>query len=92
MKETQGLKKISETILTNLEKDNISAEKKTNLNFEAYAEALSELIISEDNEKALTIGIFGRWGSGKTTLMKTIEKKITSKLLFCFAGMIFQKR
>ncbi len=79
MEETQGIKQISETIVINPNKDKNSALEETSLNFDAYANALSESILSSDNDKALVIGIFGKWGSGKTTLMKTIEKKVISE-------------
>ncbi|HLB69908.1 MAG TPA: pentapeptide repeat-containing protein [Candidatus Methanoperedens sp.] len=76
MKEISGTNQTLETNVVNQNKDNISEGRETSLNFEAYADALSESILSKDNDKALVIGIFGKWGSGKTTLMKTIEKKI----------------
>ena len=44
-------------------------------NFDSYAQALSE-IISGCTETNLVIGILGDWGSGKTSLMKTVENKI----------------
>ena len=42
------------------------------LGFDDYAAALAEMIVHSRAEFA--IGIFGSWGSGKTTLMRTIEK------------------
>lgn len=44
------------------------------LGFEAYASALAEIIRSSRAEFA--VGIFGTWGSGKTTLMRAIEQKL----------------
>jgi len=44
-------------------------------NFDSYAQALSG-IISGCTETNLVIGILGDWGSGKTSLMKTVENKI----------------
>jgi len=40
--------------------------------FDAYAKTLAELIANKENTTPLVIGIYGEWGSGKTTLMKTI--------------------
>ncbi|MCK5055442.1 MAG: pentapeptide repeat-containing protein [Candidatus Aminicenantes bacterium] len=43
------------------------------LDFEGYAEAFVDLAMQ--TEESLTFGIFGEWGSGKTTLMRTIEQQ-----------------
>ncbi|MCX9011594.1 MAG: pentapeptide repeat-containing protein [Candidatus Methanoperedens sp.] len=45
-------------------------------NFDAYAEALSRIIKREETNTPLVVGIFGEWGSGKTSLMKTLEQNI----------------
>ena len=44
-------------------------------NFDTYAKALAATI-RENSEAPLVIGIFGEWGSGKTTLMRTVESRI----------------
>ena len=41
--------------------------------FDGYALTLAGLITNRDNETPLVIGIFGSWGSGKTTLMEAIK-------------------
>ena len=48
-------------------------------NFGAYADAISRIIQSKNTGTPLVIGIIGDWGSGKTSLMKTIENKIKKK-------------
>ncbi|MEK7748244.1 MAG: P-loop NTPase fold protein [Nitrospirota bacterium] len=57
------------------------------LGFDAYAKTLAGLIANKENATPLVIGVYGPWGSGKTTLMKTMishlkknedEKKIGS--------------
>lgn len=45
-------------------------------NFDDYAEALKGIIIQEETKTPLVVGIFGEWGSGKTSLMRTIQKKL----------------
>jgi len=45
--------------------------------FDTYATHLADIAreVTDESEGAFTIGIFGSWGSGKTTLMRLIEKK-----------------
>ena len=40
------------------------------LEFSPYIDALAELITDPAANTPLTIGVFGSWGSGKTTLMQ----------------------
>lgn len=42
--------------------------------FIEYSQKLSKIIINSDPR--FTVGIFGDWGTGKTTLMKMIRKEI----------------
>lgn len=44
------------------------------LGFEPYTDTLSEVI--RYSETPLTIGIFGAWGSGKTSLLMMLEKSL----------------
>ncbi len=41
-----------------------------------FAENLTESLLSYDNPSCLTLAIYGRWGSGKTSLMNLIEKHL----------------
>jgi hypothetical protein len=51
------------------------------LRFEDYAKGLVNTAIrsTETNDGALTIGIFGHWGTGKTTLMRCIENEFRQR-------------
>lgn len=51
-----------------------SPSKKPSLGFEATACALAQII--HDSPPRFAIGIFGDWGSGKTTLMDEIRRKL----------------
>lgn len=46
------------------------------LNYEPIAEALAETVRS--TEEALTIGVFGKWGTGKTSLLRLVKKALSS--------------
>jgi ABC-type bacteriocin/lantibiotic exporter with double-glycine peptidase domain len=41
------------------------------LSFKGYAQVLADIALSNS---PLTIGVFGEWGTGKTSLMRMIEK------------------
>ena len=45
--------------------------------FRDYAEALSQIVLSGNTP--LTVGIFGPWGSGKTSLMRLIIKQLQGR-------------
>ena len=52
-------------------------EKDTELfGFDGYATTIAELIAYKDNKTPLVIGIYGPWGSGKTTLMQTVSSHL----------------
>ena len=53
--------------------------KDVEFGFPGYADTLAGLIANPDNETPLVIGIYGTWGSGKTTLMKAIEDRLDGK-------------
>ncbi|MDN4619055.1 P-loop NTPase fold protein [Paenibacillus sp. PsM32] len=48
------------------------------LSFEPYAELLHEIALNE-RVNPLTIGLFGNWGSGKSTVLNLIDKKIEAE-------------
>src|SRR5450432_2295035 len=50
------------------------------LNYRQYSVALRNVVLAPQTSTPLTIGIFGRWGTGKTTLMKMIERNLDPKL------------
>jgi len=48
------------------------------LGFENYVEVLAE-ICTQDSLAPLTLGIFGPWGSGKTSLMTMLQKELDAQ-------------
>ena len=44
------------------------------LDFTPYVETLADII--QTGNTPLTIGVFGTWGSGKTSLMKMVQKQL----------------
>lgn len=49
---------------------------KDTLDFTPYVDSLVDIIISPTTDTPLTIGIFGTWGSGKTSLMLMMRKRL----------------
>ena len=45
------------------------------LNTKVYAEALAKSIECIPENKSFTIGLYGDWGTGKSSVIKTLEKK-----------------
>src|SRR5688572_5867266 len=46
------------------------------LNFEQFAAAFERIIVNPQTKTPFIIGIFGRWGTGKTTLMRMLERRL----------------
>ncbi len=58
-----------------VQNDEPAAEDLIGIRFEA--EALAETILLQDTEVPLAVGILGGWGSGKSTVMRLMQKKMT---------------
>lgn len=65
---------------------NIMIDKEVDLNTEdllqtkVYADTLKELIADAPENESLTIGLFGPWGSGKSSIIKTLKKNLVPDL------------
>lgn len=55
--------------------DDQPAEKDA-LGFDPYRDALADIINDPHTSTPLVIGLFGDWGSGKSTLMQLVRKKV----------------
>jgi len=49
------------------------------LGFDAYRDAVRDLICDPTTQTPLTIGLFGKWGSGKTSLMEFIQRELDAE-------------
>lgn len=54
-----------------------SNSREDELGFSVYADVLASTAIG--TQGPFTIGVFGEWGTGKTSLLKLIEKRLTGK-------------
>lgn len=50
------------------------------LNFTPYAKTLADIIADPGTATPLTIGVFGGWGQGKTSLMTMIQRRLEQTL------------
>jgi formylglycine-generating enzyme required for sulfatase activity len=55
--------------------DDLPAEQDT-LDFEPYVATLADIIASPSTRTPLTIGVFGTWGAGKTSLMRMVRNRL----------------
>lgn len=46
-----------------------------------FAKRLGETILSIDTKDTITIGLYGKWGSGKTSIINLVLKEIDNKVL-----------
>ena len=46
------------------------------LGYDKYARTLSYILLNEEIELPISVGIFSSWGTGKTFLLKKIEHQI----------------
>lgn len=45
-------------------------------NGKQYVEVLADAILSAPNDECFTIGLFGEWGSGKSSIVRTVDDKL----------------
>src|SRR3989304_10111643 len=48
------------------------------LGFDKYVDTLSKMVTDKDFKTPFCIGIFGKWGSGKTSFMHLLEKRLST--------------
>ena len=50
----------------------------TSFNFDSYVKSIKKIILHPENTTPFSISINGKWGSGKTSLMKTLKQELDS--------------
>ena len=46
------------------------------LDFQPYVDALADILLDPATQTPLILGIYGSWGSGKTSLMRMMQAKV----------------
>ena len=59
--------------------DTPEESKTPQFRFDEYAQSIADVIGNPENKTPLVIGLYGAWGSGKTTLMKRVEHYLKPK-------------
>jgi hypothetical protein len=57
----------------------IDLNQKDLLNTKAYAKSLANIVLSSPSDQPFTIGLFGEWGSGKSSIIKTLNKDLENQ-------------
>ena len=52
---------------------------KDGLGYTLYAECLTDMLYDHKTDTPLTVGIYGNWGQGKTSLLDLVEERILEK-------------
>jgi len=68
--------KISENTFTDINNDNVISLKDDGLSIADDVDAIAKLITYEKLKPPLSIALFGKWGSGKSTFMKILEDRV----------------
>ena len=64
---------------TILNDDAINSFNDDLLNRKSFVENLSSSLLSWNDKKSLVIGLLGKWGSGKTSIINLLEKQLSSE-------------
>lgn len=69
-------KMVEDRLFANPPTQRDSAAEKDLLGFEEYAEALVQIIRRPETRPPLVVGVYGPWGSGKSTFMGLVKRKL----------------
>jgi hypothetical protein len=54
----------------------INLNKEDSLNSKCYAETLKNVIENSPEDNSFTVGLFGEWGSGKSSIVETVKSEL----------------
>ena len=53
------------------------AQKQDLLGYQPYVNAMVEVLAQKDLQTPFAVGVFGRWGTGKSTFMKLLNRQLS---------------
>ncbi|WP_251555102.1 KAP family P-loop NTPase fold protein [Neobacillus muris] len=68
----------------------IESEKDDRFNRASFAQRISNIINMRGYSEGLVIGLFGQWGSGKTSVLNLIRKSLKDEIVFHFNPWFFE--
>ncbi len=72
-------KMVEDDLFANPPTQHDSAADKDLLGFEEHADALVQIITRPETRAPLVIGVYGPWGSGKSTFMALVKRKLDAR-------------
>jgi formylglycine-generating enzyme required for sulfatase activity len=67
----------------------VGGHEEVHFQFKYYADTLARLVAAKSTRTPLTVGVFGEWGTGKTTLMQAIQARLEETEKFGEKGAHF---
>ena len=67
-------KSMEKRVIRYIEDKEISLQEKDYLNTSMYADSLKKIIDSLSGNKSYTVGLFGGWGTGKSSIINTVKE------------------
>lgn len=68
MKKTEKKDSLEKRMVRYIEDEEINLQNKDYLNTKVYADSLKKTIDSLSGDKSYTVGLFGGWGTGKSSV------------------------
>ena len=56
--------------------ETVNLDEKDPLGTKAYSDSIYNIILNKSDSKPMTIGLFGSWGSGKSSIVETVRDKL----------------
>lgn len=74
MKKNDKEESMEKRVIRYIEDEEISLQEKDYLNTSIYADSLKNIIDSLSGNKSYTVGLFGGWGTGKSSIINTVKE------------------